>query len=223
MEASRSSIIFPGLNGPPNHPQSRSRPVRLPHSLVHSPEGKSSPTRAFSFPRRERQPHRAGPPRSARPQGGEVFPKQSIPSSRPPSFFEIKEDRDRHPARRPLEDFPPINDNFGNSVGPDFGPVILEPHSGPTKEESFFSFGGPITRPSSRPHISSSPQQRFPFTPRPKPFKPSKPFATTSNTNFGELPQPQNAVVTHARPGSDGSQCNKYTDTICLDAPNYPQ
>ena len=166
-----------------------------------------------------------------RPGSGSSSPKN------PFLLFDLEEAADHGSVdlNRPLEDFPAIKDDFGNSVGPDFGPVIYEfEHNLQNLPNSFHHFNPPNTNKVEEPHPSisvapSSPPpriQRFPSRPtgvpqRPKPFSPSKPFST-SFTNFGSSGQ-SNRPLRNRVPQDKKSGCRQYTETICLDAENYPQ
>ncbi|KAF2354090.1 Spaetzle [Trinorchestia longiramus] len=156
------------------------------------------------------------------------FGHSQRPQNKPFDVFDLRE----HPIpnikirpQRPLQDFPPIKDDFDNSLGPDFGPVIYE--TDPTIQSlipnPFQSFETDKTS-SKIPSPFESFHSSGPQTPsrpsRPKQFVPSKPFSTGFTSSTGS---------SHSGSGSGSnfkrdrkSQCTQYTETICLDADNYP-
>ncbi|KAK7082025.1 Neurotrophin 1 Source FlyBase [Halocaridina rubra] len=125
-------------------------------------------------------------------------PPQSVPlPPRQPSGPRLRP----RPTAAPKDSFHHVGDNFGNAVGPDFGPVSFTEFGNNNNfgfnnnfENDFKDFGQKPVRP---PPPHSVPR------PRPEPVRP----------------------VPHDTFGIGGGRengCVKYTEDICLDATDYP-
>ena len=117
--------------------------------------------------------------------------------------------RSQNRLQRPNE----FNDHFGNTLGPDFGPVTFEDIAPIDNDD----FGNAIDSFKKKPFTPSIPVPSIPpRRPPPRnpvrgpPPRPSSGFSHNSGGGFGNF---------HLGGGS----CKKYTDDICLDVANYPQ
>lgn len=144
--------------------------------------------------------------------------------------FDLREESNNFNTRRPLDEFPVVRDEFDNSVGQDFGSVFYDFEENKvenSRPHSFLSFKKPNReRANESPRIppqSPAPSRRRPSSPtRPSRFSPSKPFST-SFSKFGNSGGPSQSSVQRLPSRDPKSGCTKYTETICLDAQNYPQ
>ncbi|XP_018009312.1 uncharacterized protein LOC108666882 [Hyalella azteca] len=220
--ASRARIIFPPMPGRPDehagdsnagHRQQESRPMGFQiHGAGNAPKQKFVPRPQTIFDRGQ-NPH---------------FDPSHRPRKKPFEVFDLRDTAIVNPMlrpQRPLQDLPTIEDEFDNSLGPDFGPVIYEiDHNIQTIiPNSFSSLDSEQTSTNNvspfAPFPSSSSGSKLPPPPfRPKQFPPSTPLST-GFTNFGnsEKPKPEGNFKPDRK-----SECTQYTETICLDADNYP-
>ncbi|XP_042873091.1 uncharacterized protein LOC122253821 isoform X2 [Penaeus japonicus] len=153
------------------------------------------------------------------------------PAPSPPRQHPSRQSGHRPRPRPPADNFKPVNEGFGNTVGPDFGPVTFNEFGGNfgfnNNFESDFNFNSP-NPPGSRP-----PHQRPPSRPapppasRPAPSRPSRPSPSRPSPPRPSRPaRPPQSRPPQSRPapvfGGGDKTCLKYTEDICLDSGDYP-
>ncbi|XP_037784911.1 uncharacterized protein LOC119580831 isoform X1 [Penaeus monodon] len=152
------------------------------------------------------------------------------PAPSPPRQHPSRQSGHRPRPRPPADSFKPVKESFGNTVGPDFGPVTFTEFGGNfgfnNNFENDFSFSSPNSagprpphqRPPSRP-APPPPSRPAPHPPsRPAPPRPSRPSPPRSSPARPSRP----ARPSQSRPHGASNNCLRYTDDICLDSAEYP-
>ena len=166
--------------------------------------------------------------------------QNSLPGFRRPIGFQTQKKPQHNrggtrpgPGGRPRpNDFNGFTDNFGNTLGPDFGPVTFE-EFGSNLQETFNSefennFQNPNILPKSPAQRPTRPQIRRPTRPSSGFKNKIQPFPPQSNHGVGfSSSNTNNAIqsinsVGFSHDNIEGN-CQKYTEDICLDVTNYPQ